>query len=140
MSSEIKLDKGQLEARLLAAPIHRWLGLRVLEVSEDGITVAAAWREEFVANVAAGSAHGGILAALIDTVADYALASRLGRPFPTVDLRVDYHRPATQGDLICKGKVIKLGRQVSTAEASVHDAEGTLLASGRGVFLTSGAT
>jgi uncharacterized protein (TIGR00369 family) len=137
MAGEIKLDKQGLEARLLKAPFHRWLGLSVADVTPEEITIKAAWRDEFVVNAEAGYAHGGILATLIDIVADYALASKLGRPFPTVDLRVDYHRPAMQGELICKGRVLKAGPQVSSAEASIFDAEGRLLASGRGVYLTS---
>ena len=55
-------------------------------------------------------------------------------PIPTVDLRVDYHRPALQGERTVEGRVIKLGRTFSTAEAYVYDSEGALLASGRGVY------
>jgi uncharacterized protein (TIGR00369 family) len=137
MTSEIKLDAAALQARLLKAPFHQWLGLSVEDVSSDGITVKATWREEFVVNAEVGYTHGGILATLIDVIADFALAARLGRPFPTIDLRVDYHRPALRGDLICKGRVLKLGAQVSSAEASIFDGEGRLLASGRGVYLTA---
>jgi uncharacterized protein (TIGR00369 family) len=139
MTGEIKLNKQDLEARLLRAPFHRWLGLSVTDVTPEEITVKAAWRDEFVVNAEAGYTHGGILATLIDIVADYALAARLGRPFPTVDLRVDYHRPAMRGELICKGRILKLGAQVSSAEASIFDGEGRLLASGRGVYLTGAA-
>ncbi len=137
MTGEVKLEKQELEARLLKAPFHRWLGLSIVEVTPEEITIRAPWREEFVVNAEAGYTHGGILAALIDIVADYALAARLGRPFPTIDLRVDYHRPAMQGDLICKGRILKLGGQISSAEASIFDGKGRLLASGRGVYLTS---
>jgi uncharacterized protein (TIGR00369 family) len=41
------------------------------------------------------------------------------------------------GDLTARGKVIKAGRQFSVSEASVFDAEGKLLASGRGVYATA---
>jgi uncharacterized protein (TIGR00369 family) len=136
VTSEIKLNKQDLEARLLRAPFHRWLGLSVADVTPEEITIKAAWREEFVVNADAGYTHGGILATLIDIVADYALAARLGRPFPTVDLRVDYHRPAMRGELVCKGRILRAGSQVSTAEASIFDSAGRLLASGRGVYLT----
>jgi uncharacterized protein (TIGR00369 family) len=137
MTDAIKLSKDELQARIQKAPFHRWLGLTVEDVTAAGITVSAQWREEFVVNAEGGYTHGGILATLIDIVADYALAARLGRPFPTVDLRVDYHRPALRGDLVCKGAVIKVGGQVSSAEASIFDSEGRLLASGRGVYLTA---
>ena len=53
--------------------------------------------------------RGGILATLVDVVADYALAAHLGGPAPTVDLRVDYHKAALQGDLTVKGRVVRRG-------------------------------
>jgi uncharacterized protein (TIGR00369 family) len=139
MTDGITLNKEELQARLLKAPFHQWLGLSVEDVTPDEITVRARWREEFVVNAEGGYTHGGILATLIDVVADYALAARLGRPFPTVDLRVDYHRPAMRGDLICKAKILRVGGQVSSAEASIFDSGGRLLASGRGVYLTADA-
>ena len=44
-----------------------------------------------------------------------------------------------QGDLTCRGKVVKFGGQISVAEARILDAEGRLLASGRGVYMTAPA-
>ena len=110
-----------------------WLGLELKELTEEGIVVSSKWREEFVVNAKAGYTHGGILATLIDTVADYALAAKLGGPLPTIDMRVDYHR-AAKGDMTVKGSVIKLGRGVCSAEAQVFDTDGNLVASGRGVY------
>ncbi|MFM1815621.1 MAG: hypothetical protein RLZ98_2316 [Pseudomonadota bacterium] len=134
--SENKMTFDELNDRLRQAPFHQWLGLELKELGEDGIVVASKWRQEFVVNAKAGYTHGGILATLIDTVADYALAAKLGGPVPTVDMRVDYHRPA-KGDMTVKGRVIKLGRGVSSAEASVYDSDGNLVASGRGVYATA---
>jgi uncharacterized protein (TIGR00369 family) len=50
-------------------------------------------------------------------------------------LRVDYHAAAMPGDLTVKGRVVKAGGQLSTAEAHVYDGGGKLVASGRGVYL-----
>jgi len=61
----------------------------------------------------------------------------MGGPVPTVDIRVDYHRLAKPGDLIVKGRVIKLGKQFSTCEAQIYDLAGALIASGRGTYITS---
>ncbi|WP_145002724.1 PaaI family thioesterase [Pseudomonas oryzihabitans] len=124
-----------IQARLLKAPYHRWLGLEVLAVSADGIELTARWREDWVVNPDGGYTHGGVLAALVDLTADWALVARTGKGVPTIDLRVDYHRPA-RGDLRVKGTVIKHGKLVSVAEAQVFDAEGQLVASGRGVYAT----
>ena len=132
--AENKMTKAELQERITLAPFHKWLGLELVEMSEDGIELSVPWREEFVVNPKAGYTHGGILAAVIDIAADYALAAKIGAPIPTVDLRVDYHRPAMPGVLTVEARLIKLGRTFSTAEAFVTDSEGALLASGRGVY------
>ncbi len=129
----------QVEALLLRGPFHQWLGLSVVSVGEGAIELTATWRPEWLVNAERGTVHGGILATLVDLTADWALVSRTGRGVPTVDLRVDYHRAATRGDLTCRGKVVKFGGQISVAEAQILDADGRLLASGRGVYATAPA-
>jgi uncharacterized protein (TIGR00369 family) len=124
-----------VRAKITKAPYHQWLGLDVTSVGDGEIELTARWREEWVVNVEGGYTHGGILAALVDLTADWALISSNGRGVPTVDMRVDYHSPA-KGDLRIVGKAIKLGKQFSTAEAHVYDMSGRLVASGRGVYLT----
>lgn len=122
-----------VEARLLRGPYHQWLGLRVEAVAAGEIILTAKFRDDWVVNPDGGYIHGGILAALVDLTADWALVSRTGKGVPTIDLRVDYHR-AARGDLRAIGKVVKFGRQFSVSEAQVFDAEGQMVASGRGVY------
>jgi len=135
MSDDITPEK--VQALILRAPFHQWLGLQVVAVLDDGIDLKAQWREEWVVNPDRRYTHGGILAALVDLAADWALVKRTGRGVPTVDLRVDYHAAAMPGDLIVKGRVVKAGGQFSTAEAHVYDAAGKLLASGRGTYFSA---
>jgi len=134
---EKKLGVEDVQALIARGPFHQWLGLKVLSVGEGEIEIRATWREEWVVNPQGRYTHGGILAALIDLTADWALVSTTGRGVPTIDMRVDYHRAAMPGDLTVRGKVVKAGRQFSVSEASVFDAEGQLLASGRGVYATA---
>ena len=135
MANELSLE--QIQALVTRAPFHQWLGLTVVAVGDDGIEIRAKWREEWVVNKERGITHGGILAALIDLAADWAMVKTTGRGVPTVDLRVDYHRPALPGDLIAHGKVVRAGSQFATAEAKIVDKDGKLIASGRGTYLTA---
>ena len=132
--AENKMTEAELQERITLAPFHKWLGLKLVEMTEDGIKVAVPWRDEFVVNPDRGYTHGGILATIIDIAADYALTAKTGVPLPTVDLRIDYHRAAMPGELTVEARPIKMGRTFSTAEAYVYDSEGKLLASGRGVY------
>jgi len=127
----------QVQALVTRAPFHQWLGLQVLAVGDDSIEIRATWREEWVVSVERRFTHGGILAALIDLAADWALVKQTGRGVPTIDMRIDYHRPAMPGDLICRGKVVRAGSQFATAEAQIFDLDGKLVASGRGTYLTA---
>jgi uncharacterized protein (TIGR00369 family) len=126
-----------VEAMLTRGPYHQWLGLKVLRVDDDGIELKATWREEWVVNPDRRYTHGGILAALVDLAADWAMVAKTGRGVPTIDLRVDYHRAAMPGDLTARGRIVKFGGQLSVAEASVFDKDGALVASGRGVYMTA---
>ncbi|HXF88993.1 MAG TPA: PaaI family thioesterase [Xanthobacteraceae bacterium] len=135
MSQQLTLE--QIQEIVTRAPYHQWLGLEVIAVQEDGIELKAKWREEWVVNVERRYTHGGILAALIDLGADWAMIRKTGRGVPTIDMRVDYHAVALPGDLIIKGKIVRMGSQFSCAEAAIYDQQGKLLASGRGTYLTA---
>jgi uncharacterized protein (TIGR00369 family) len=135
MSEEITLER--VQELVTRAPYHRWLGLKVVALSDDGIELTATWRDEWVVNPDRGYAHGGVLAALVDLGADWAMVKKTGRGVPTIDLRIDYHAAAMPSDLTIRGKVVRMGSQFSIAEAQVFDAEGKLLASGRGTYYTA---
>jgi uncharacterized protein (TIGR00369 family) len=135
MSEPFTLE--QVQALITRGPYHQWLGLRVTAFGDDAIEIRATWREEWVVNPERRYTHGGVIATLIDIAADWAMLRQNGRPVPTIDLRIDYHRPAMPGDLIARGKVIRGGAQFATAQAEVFDADGKLLASGRGTYFTA---
>jgi len=135
MSEDMTVER--VQTMIARAPYHQWLGLKVIAVHDDGIELTATWREEWVVNPERRYTHGGVLAALVDLAADWAMIKKLGRPVPTVDLRVDYHSAAMPGDLTCRGKILKVGNQFSSSESFVFDAGGKLLASGRGTYFNA---
>jgi uncharacterized protein (TIGR00369 family) len=135
--SENKPTLEQLQALITRGPFNRWLDFTFMKSDESGIELRATWREDWVVNPDRRYTHGGILAAIVDVAADYAIAAQLGRPVPTIDLRVDYHKAAMPGDLTAKARVVRMGSQYSTAEASVYDKEGSMVASGRGTYFTA---
>jgi uncharacterized protein (TIGR00369 family) len=125
-----------LAAKVTNSPFHTWLGVHLIRCNSDSIEIGMPWREEFVSDPAARYTHGGIVAALIDLAADYAIAARIGRGVPTVDMRVDFHKAAMPGPLTATARIIKLGGTLATAGAEVFDGNGALIASGRGLYLT----
>ena len=135
MAEAMTIEK--LQQLITRGPFNQWLNFTILKMDDAGIEVKAAWREEWVVHPDRRYTHGGILAAIIDVAADYAIAAQLGRPVPTIDLRVDFHKAAMPGDLIAKATIVRSGSQYSTAQAYVYDQEGALVASGRGTYFTA---
>ena len=135
MSERLSIER--LQQLITRGPFNQWLNFTVVKADEDGLEVQVKWREEWVVNPDRRYTHGGILAAIVDVAADYAIAAEHGRPVPTIDLRVDYHKAAMPGDLTAKARVVRLGSQYSTAETSIYDKDGALVASGRGTYFTA---
>ena len=135
--SEQAIGVEKLQELINRGPFNKWLNFTILKSDKDGVELKAAWREEWVVNVERRYTHGGILAAIVDVAADYAIAAQLGRPVPTIDIRVDYHKAAMPGDIMAKARVVRAGSQYSTAEAYLYDKDGALVASGRGTYFTA---
>ena len=95
--SEEAVTRERLQELISRGPFNKWLNFTVLKGDQDGVELKAAWREEWVVSFERRYTHGGILAAIVDVAADYAIAAQLGRPVPTIDIRVDYHKAGDAG-------------------------------------------
>lgn len=80
-------------------------------------------------------AHGAVPFALADTLSAAALASVEGNPGPTIDVRIDYLRPAT-GDLEGRAEVVRYGDDTGVVEAEITQ-DGAPVATTRGVYKTN---
>lgn len=119
---------------LMLSPYQRFLGLRFERYEEGLAEIRLPFREEFLREDKSDWLHGGVISALVDIAGDYALVTKAGVGMPTIDLRVDYLRPARRGDLTALARAIRVGRTVSIADVEVRDQQGTLVAVGRGVY------
>jgi uncharacterized protein (TIGR00369 family) len=95
------------------------------------------WSDHFRRQDGSDWYHGGIISALIDIAGDYAIASKLGRWVATIDLRVDYLRPAREGPLIALARAVKVGRTVGVADVELRDGQGAVVAIGRCAYSTA---
>ena len=134
------LTKEELQQRLAQSAFIDFLNLTVLtaDPTAEQVTMRAEMRPEFERLKGSGQWHGGPIAAVIDTVGDYALVMLLGRPLPTVNFRVDYLRPAIGTALVITAKVRRNGRLVGVVDVDVENEAGQLVAVGRATYATGG--
>src|SRR5919109_1496022 len=123
-----------MELRFDHSPFMRFLGLTVVRSEPGLVEVRLPFREEFMRQDGQDWYHGGVISALADIVRDYAVRTETGVGVPTIDLRVDYLRPARRGDLRAIGRTVRVGRTVSIANVEIHDDSGALVALGRAAY------
>ncbi len=99
-------DQGRKEALIRqffgALPHAKALGMEVLDVGAGQATFAMAYDPRFIGDPDTGVIHGGAVSALMDTCCGAAAMSHPDNPgtSATIDLRIDYMRPATPGQAI----------------------------------------
>ncbi len=137
-TGEAPLTGGELQAELDHAPFISFLGLRVTEADpgHERVTMVCDMRPEFERGKGTGQWHGGRIAAIIDTVGDYALIMALRRALPTTNFRVDYLRPATKTKLITTATVRRAGKGVGVVDVDVFNEQRALVAVGRATYST----
>ena len=140
----------ELEARI---PFNRLLGLELEDFGPDRVVVAVEHRPDLVGNFARGNLHGGVISATLDLVGglvacaagiaeegieDLAEAERWFSGFGTIDLRVDYLRPAMGERFTAQGTVLRIGRRVAVTRMEFHNQDDALLAAATGTYILPG--
>jgi uncharacterized protein (TIGR00369 family) len=79
-----------------------------------------------------GGIHGGAYASAIDTAAYWAAYCELEEKVGliSIDLKIDYLAPISEGLMIVKERSIKIGKSMCLAEATATNQEGKWLAHG----------
>jgi uncharacterized protein (TIGR00369 family) len=132
------LSGAELQAMLDNSPFIAFLGLKVTEAdpTQEQVTMTCVMRPEFERGKGTGQWHGGPIAAIIDTVGDYALIMALRRGLPTINFRVDYLRPAIKTALTTTARVRRAGKSVGVVDVDVFNDQKALVAIGRATYST----
>ncbi|MBM3363063.1 MAG: thioesterase family protein [Betaproteobacteria bacterium] len=131
---------------------NRLLSLKMLEAGPDWFRAGLPMRPDLIGNFVHDRLHGGVISALLDVVAGMACICALGSRHPdkpleqrmkhfdrlgTIDLRVDYLRPAVSEHFEAKGRVVRLGSRVANTQMEFLSASGQLLATGAAAYIVS---
>ena len=113
---------------LAQLPHARELGIELLAVDPGAgrCSFRQPWRAELVGDPERQILHGGVITSLLDTLAAAAAIAR-GVPLQaTLDLRVDYLRPAAaQQDLIAEAECYRVTRHVAFVRGVCHQGDAT---------------
>ncbi|HTX62352.1 MAG TPA: PaaI family thioesterase [Acidimicrobiales bacterium] len=131
------METEELQRLVDGSPVHGALGLRVRPAKEGVLFDAAPGRQH--STDGGEIVHGGVVATMLDTAATFALVDATGADWSTIDLRVDYLRPAPVAPLEVRGLPVQVGRRFGRAKAELADPRsGRLLAAAVGTFVRNG--
>jgi uncharacterized protein (TIGR00369 family) len=121
-------------------PIHKFLGLQLLEIKKDYVKVRVPFRAEVVGDIRSNRWHGGIITTVIDSVGGIVGGTHLSSikdKMATIDIRVDFLSPVHGKAIIVEGKTLRLGSRIFVANMKCwleEDPNKEVLAEGRGVY------
>nr|HET7858838.1 thioesterase family protein [Caldimonas sp.] len=133
-------------------PFNAVLGLRIDSLAGEGVTGHLTMRPDLIGHYAHQRLHGGVISATLDAMAGLAVMAAIGarhldeapmerlRRFGklgTIDLRIDYLRPAIGARFLLRAEVLRLGSRVATTRMEFSDGEGKLLSSGSAAYIVS---
>ena len=124
MLSDAELQKAN--AFLTTLPHFNQLGLKLLEMRRGYCRMELPYQEDLIGDPATGIVHGGVVTTLLDSACGMAVFSSFKklRPVATLDLRIDYLRPAQpQRRLIGEARVEKMTRTVAFVTAQAFQDE-----------------
>jgi uncharacterized protein (TIGR00369 family) len=119
-----------LAGRAPMPPAAATLGWELVAADPDAGTIEVAFTAGPEMANPMGNVQGGFLAAMLDDTLGPALVATLdaGQFAVTLELKVNYLRPASAGRLVGRGRVVHRGGSVAFLEGSLSDAAGATLA------------
>jgi len=122
------VEKSKIAKQFIQAiPHSSALGMELTEIGDGFARIEMPYAEHLVGDPETGVIHGGAVSALMDTCCGAAAMSHPSSPAgtATIDLRIDYMRPATPGQRIrARAECYHVTRSVIFVRARAMDDDG----------------
>jgi len=131
-----RLDKNQIQDRFDQSPFIASLALKVqaLDHEKSELTAIMPMAPALERRAGTKQFHGGPIASFIDTIGDFAIGMMLGGGVPTMNIRIDYLKPAVGDYLTAVARVRRAGRTAAIVDIDVLNDKNVLVAIGRGTY------
>lgn len=119
----------------------RELGLTVVHAAPGQLTLSLPYSERIIGNPETGVIHGGAITTLMDTASGSVMVCGLDEfeLCPTLDLRVDYMRPADPGQAVhARAEIRKMTRNIAFTRCEAFQEDGEVVATCVGTFMRIG--
>lgn len=105
-------------------PFHKHLGIKVEELREGYARLRIPFKPELIGDARRPALHGGVMSALADVTGGFAVwtCCKLDDRIATIDLSIDYLRPAGAADLLAEATLRLLGNRVANAQVVLWSA------------------
>ena len=123
-------------------PFFNLIGLEIVDLGPGWSTTRLTYRTDLCQP--AGIMHGGMVATLIDTgiahailaTEEFGALAAEGGQMVSVDLRVKYLRPISEGLITCESKIPRMGKHIIHGESIVINSDGKEVARGDSIYMT----
>jgi uncharacterized protein (TIGR00369 family) len=131
---------------------NRLLGVRIDALEADHVAGHIEMRPELIGHFAHQRLHGGVISATLDAMGGLAVMAAIGArhldetptqrlhrfgKLGTIDLRIDYLRPAIGERFELRGLVLRLGSRVASTRMEFLGADQKLLSTGSAAYIVS---
>ena len=114
----------RVRAMINFTPHARALGVEVTRIEPARVWGRVPYRADLVGDPESGVIAGGVITSLLDQICGTAAVAAMENPstVATIDLRIDYMRPAEPGrDVLAEAHCYKIGRSVAFVRAVAYD-------------------
>lgn len=132
-------------------PFNQLLGFTVSHIEPENVSIGVAWDDKLMGNPVHKILHGGVTAAVLDTVgslaaliyginglSDQQSIQAFYQQLPnggTLDMRVDYLRPGKGQQFVATAEVIRRGNKVAVCRMDLHNENNLHIATGTGTYI-----
>lgn len=128
------------------------LGLKIVSIDPERVVGSLAMQPQLVGHFAYNRVHGGVISAGLDALGSLAVMAAIGArhmdepvgqrlqrfgKLGTIDLRIDYLRPAVGETFELRAEVMRLGSRVASTRMEFLGADGKLLSFGSAAYMVS---